>query len=112
MGSCTLGQFCCECKVFAFTDRACKHIAGAKHTFGSPPPPPGKGWRRRRRRREITGTPDISRSRRMSKNCKNAHVRHNLLRGAQVYTRLGNKRGRNLRTTTGSSTGRTRTSAS
>ena len=78
----TLGRSCCEYKGFASTDRASKHIAGANHTFGSPPPPPGNGRRKRRRRRVITGTPDISRSRRTSKNCKNAHVRYNLLRGA------------------------------
>ena len=92
----TLGRFQCECKGFAFTNRACKHIAGVKHTFGSPPPPPEKGRRKRKRRRKIIGTPDVRCSHCMSKNYKEAYVRPNLLRDAQVYTCLAKKCGRNF----------------
>ena len=91
-----LGRFQCECKGFAFTNRACKHIAGVKHTFGSPPPPPEKGRRKRKRRRKIIGTPDVRCSHCMSKNYKEAYVRPNLLRDAQVYTCLAKKCGRNF----------------
>ena len=91
-----LGRFNCGCKGFAFTNRACKHIAGVKHTFGSPPPPPEKHKRKRRRRQKVIDTPDISCSHCMSKNYKKAYVRPNILRNVQVYTCLSKKCGRNF----------------
>jgi len=70
----------CECKGFALAGRACRHIAGVRHTFGSPPPPPEKGRRKRRRCRVIIGTPDVSCSYYTSKNYKRAYSRgHNIL---------------------------------
>ena len=91
-----LGRLFCGCKGFAFTDRACKHAAAVKHTFGTPPPPPDKGRKKRRRRKKIIGTPEISCSHCMSKNYKKAYVRPNLLRNVQVYTCLSKKCGRNF----------------
>ena len=47
-----LGRWCCSCKDFAHTCRACKHIAAMKRVFdASPPPKPQPSGRPRRRPR-------------------------------------------------------------
>ena len=91
-----LGRFNCECKGFAFTGRACKHAAAVKHAFDPPPPPPERRRKKRGRRRKVVGTPDISCSHCTSKRYKEACVRPNLLRDAQVYTCLSKGCGRNF----------------
>ena len=90
-----LGKFHCECKGFAHTDRACKHISAVNHRF-SPKPPPERRRRARRRKKMVIGTPGITCSHCMSKKYKEAYVRENKLRDAQVYTCLAEGCGRNF----------------
>lgn len=46
-----LGRWCCSCKDFAHTCRACKHIAAVKKVFDASPPPRPRLNRNRRRPR-------------------------------------------------------------
>lgn len=83
-----VGSWCCSCKSFAHTDRACKHVAAMKATFSPAEPRPDPSRRRRGgagRRRAPIKTPGVRcRFCRSTKFIK-SFVRPNKYSNVQVY---------------------------
>ena len=85
-----LGKWYCECKGFAHTGRACKHIAAMKKLYDAKPPPaaPCRGYQRLRKARRLgraIKTPPIKCRFCRSKKFGTSFVRKNEHCNVQVY---------------------------
>ena len=94
-----LGRWCCGCKAFAHTGRACKHAASMKRLFGASPPPQARSRGRLRRwhpRRRVPAikTPPIKCRFCRTTEFTTSYVRENKHSKVQVYRCLNAKCGR------------------